>query len=175
MELAVFIVFAAIALAGATATVVWRSPIRSALSLIVCLFGLAGLYVTLYAHFLAAMQVLVYAGAIMVLFAFAIMMLGSEPPKENRFRFPWLQLLSGAVVALLVGKFVKALLNSAPSHGLVQAPLDGEAFGSVSGVADVMLRQFLMPFELISVLLLVAVVVAVVVAKNRFFREVEKK
>lgn len=174
MELAVFAVFALLTLAGALATVIWRSPIRAALSLIVCLFGLAGLYVTLYAHFLAAMQVLVYAGAIMVLFAFAIMMLGAGPLDEKRSRVPWLQILSGTVVALLLGKVVKALLNAAPSHGTAQAVLDGDSFGSVGAVADVMLKQFLMPFELISVLLLVAVVVAVVVAKNRFFREVEK-
>lgn len=175
MELAVFVIFAVIALVGALATVTWKSPIRAALSLVVCLFGLAGLYVTLWAHFMAAMQILVYAGAIMVLFAFAIMMLGPEPLEERKPGVPWLQILSGTVVVLLVGKFVKALLNTAPGHGVVSAAVDAESFGSVSGVANVMLRQFLMPFELISILLLVAIVVAVVVGKNRFFREVEKR
>ncbi len=174
MELAVFAVFALIAVVGAVATISWRNPIRSALSLVICLFGLAGIYVTLYAHFLAAMQILVYAGAIMVLFAFAIMMLGAEALEREAKGFPWLQVLSGVVIALLVGKFVKALWSSPPLAG-EQALVDGETFGTVSGIAQVMMKQFLLPFELISVLLLVAVVVAVMVGKNRFFREEEKR
>jgi NADH-quinone oxidoreductase subunit J len=169
MEMALFIALAAISLVGAALTIIWSSPLRSAFSLLLCLLGLAGLYVTLFAHFLAAMQVLVYAGAVMVLFVFVVMLLGlpSELPPP---RVKILGIVSGLAVLLLVGKFTKVLWSAQPGIASTGAPV-GDDFGSIGAVGDLLLRQFLLPFEMISLLLLVAVVGAVVIARRRFWRE----
>ncbi len=170
MEMAFFAVLAAITLGGGTLTIVWQSPLRSALSLLLALVGLAGLYVTLLGHFLAAMQVLVYAGAIMVLFVFAILLLDLSRLKRTEASVTALAMVSGLVVLFLFGKFAKVLMSVRPGIHTTGAPLP-EDFGTVSAVGETLFRQFLMPFEMVSLLLLVAVVVAVVVARKRFWRE----
>jgi NADH-quinone oxidoreductase subunit J len=169
MEMALFISLAAITLVGAALTIIWSSPLRSAFSLLLCLLGLAGLYVTLFAHFLAAMQVLVYAGAVMVLFVFVVMLLGLPkdlPPPRVKV----LAAISGLTVLLLVGKFTKVLWFYKPGITSTGAPITDD-FGSIGAVGDLLFRQFLLPFEMISLLLLVAVVGAVVIARRSFGRE----
>jgi NADH-quinone oxidoreductase subunit J len=169
MEQVIFAILAAVALVAALATIAWRSPLRSAFSLIVCLFSLAGIFVTLLAHFLAAMQLLVYAGAIMVLFVFVIMLLDlSERAADVKLTL--LPVLGVLAVLAVAGKFAKTVLSSHPLVGGVP-PSVPDSFGTIPGVADLLLGQFLLPFELISLLLLVAVVGAVVIARRRFWRE----
>ncbi len=174
MDFIVFAVLSAAAIVAGLATIAWKNPIRSALSLIICLFALAGVYVTLYAHFIAAMQVLVYAGAIMVLFVFVIMLLNLQEGKLAEAKVTIVSVLSGVVVLLLVGKFYRVLSTFGSNGGpMVPGKGIGPEFGTVSPIGEMLFKQFLLPFELVSVLLLIAVVGAVVIARRRFWREGE--
>jgi NADH-quinone oxidoreductase subunit J len=172
MEFIVFCILAAVALVGAILTVSCASAVRSAMSLILCLFAVAGLFVLLKAHFIAAMQVLVYAGAIMVLFVFVVMLLNLSPERFGRARVTVLGVVSGLAVLLVAGKLARTIVMVPPdaSPAVPGQPL-GPDFGSVSTVGQLLFKQFLLPFELTSVLLLVAVVAAIVIARQRFSRE----
>jgi NADH-quinone oxidoreductase subunit J len=162
MELIAFLVFAAIAVACAVSLVVQRHPIASALSLIGVMGSLAILYLLLGAEFIAAVQLIVYAGAIMVLFVFVIMLLnaGAEKPMgkswpSRLFGIPLLTVFL-ALVAYLVQAY-------APSLGLIR-------FGAVStGAADIgrtLYTKYLLHFEITSVLVLIAILGAVVLARK---------
>jgi len=170
MERVFFGLLAALALGGAVATISWRSPWRCALSLLVCLLALAGIYVMLLAHFLAAMQVLVYAGAVMALFIFVVMLLNVDPDATRGNRVRVMGVAAGVAVLLVAGKFAKTVVNHAGTDTSAVVPV-GDEFGSVGRVGRLLFEQFLMPFELVSLLLLVAVVGAAVIARRRFWRE----
>jgi NADH-quinone oxidoreductase subunit J len=149
--------------ATAAGVVVAKNPVHAAMSLVAAFFFLAGIYVLLAAHLVAVMQVLVYAGAVMVLFLFVIMLisLGDEHLLEERYR--GMQLL-GVVGALgLVAVLAWAILDV--SQG-APGPLPAD-FGTVKAVGRALYTHFLLPFEATSLLLLAAIVGAVVVAKER--------
>ena len=158
-------VIAAAGLLSMAAQVVWqRSPLRGALALIAALCFQAGLYVLLSAPFVAAMQVLVYAGAIMVLFVFVIMLLNLGPDEAGRLRQVTLSKVVGSVAAVaLVGRLVAA----ACAQKGVGAPGRGLPNGSVRHVGELMLTDYLVGFEAVSVVLLVAVVGSVVLGFRR--------
>lgn len=158
--------FSVIAVATAMLTVISSNPLRSALFLVVNLFCVAGIYLTLSAFFLSAVQVIVYAGAIMVLFLFVIMLLNLSSPEryKNALRYqPAIAIgVAGSVASFLVLVFGRTLqgLPAGSGTGFV---------GSVSGVGKELyspVRPWLFPFELTSVLLLVAVIGAVVLARR---------
>lgn len=165
-----FWVFSAIAVLSALLCVTRRNPVASALWLIATLFSLAGLFVLFDAQFIAVMQVLVYAGAIMVLFLFVIMLLNLGRP-EGRDARGWI----GGLVALAwgAGLAVELLVfRSGISGQSGFLPPDAvarmtQAQGAVGVVAHPMFSDFLVPFEVTSILLLAAVVGAVVLAKRR--------
>nr|HID59356.1 NADH-quinone oxidoreductase subunit J [Desulfobacterales bacterium] len=172
--LAIFFVFSAISVISALAVILNRNPVKSALSLVVCFFSLGGLYLLLQAEFIAVMQVLVYAGAIMVLFLFVIMFLnlGPEGLKERRGAI----ISPGAswgIIYLLVPIFLSLLY--AIHHPQAFTGASGEytseaiaaAGGNTRSIAMVLFSKYLLPFEVTSVLLLVAVVGAIVLAKKR--------
>jgi len=150
-----------------------RNPVHAALALVSALFFIAGLFVMLSATFLAAMQILVYAGAIMVLFIFVIMLLNLRSSELGEARITGIKVVTALAGLLLVGKLVKTALTGA--HGAASpVVLEGPGeFGAIGPVGEVLFKQFLLPFELTSVLLLVAVIAAVVVARRRFGRGVE--
>lgn len=162
--------FASLAVGGAIGTVLSRSPVSSLLSLVLTFFSLAAIYILLGAHFIGAIQVMVYAGAIMVLFLFVIMLLnlGHDYKKDLRGG-GWL--LGASSVAGLGAYFAwRAVRGDGESVVAAGAELAAKAMpegNAVGVVADPLFRQFLMPFELTSVLLLVAVVGAVLLAKRR--------
>ncbi|HYC55791.1 MAG TPA: NADH-quinone oxidoreductase subunit J [Candidatus Binatia bacterium] len=163
MSAFLFYPLAACALAGALGVVLARNPVRSALSLVVTLFFLAVFYVFLQAHLVAALQIIVYAGAVMVLFLFVITLLNLESDSGVRER-PALAaagFLAGAVVAILLAK---GLLDSTvpDARGVTL----GETFGTTKVLARQLFSEYLVAFELTSILLLVAVVGAVVLAKR---------
>jgi NADH-quinone oxidoreductase subunit J len=137
----------------------------AAMNLVAAFFFLAGIYVLLAAHLIAFMQILVYAGAVMVLFLFVIMLLslGDEHLlKERKSAMQYLGVLGGVgVLAVLVAAIARAGEGMAP----LRVP-DG-AFGTVKAVGNVLFTEYLLPFEATSLLLLVAIVGAVVVAKER--------
>lgn len=170
MEQALFAMLATLAVGGAVATVAFANPLRSAFALLLTLFALAGLYVTLQAHFLAAMQILVYAGAISVLFVFVTMMLDVRRAEYDERVLKVEYVVGGLCVLLLAGKFAKVVLAWKPGMAESAGSADAQ-FGTIERVGELLFRQFMAPFEMISLLLLVAVVGAVVVARRRFWRE----
>jgi NADH-quinone oxidoreductase subunit J len=160
-----FAVCAALCLAGALLVVTAKNPIRSAMGLLTTIVGIAGLFLRLNAQFLAAMQILVYAGAVVILFVFVIMLLGpgagadAKPLQRPSFS----QLIAGGLVAFL-GALAIGLIGNGDEH--VFATID-TAHGSVASVGGRIFKQGLVPFELATALLLVAVVGAIAVARSR--------
>jgi len=163
----VFWCFAVAAIVCALCCVLQRSPVVAALWLVGTMFNLAGLYVLLHAPFVAAVQVLVYAGAIMVLFLFVIMLLNLEKPTSD-FRGRYAILGAVGLVAVLGGQLVslRGTRSLGFDAGMLAAIRDPDA-NAVAQVATPMFEQWLIPFEIISVLLLAAIVGAVVLAKKR--------
>ena len=150
-----------------------RNPVHAALALVSTLFFLAGLFVMLAATFVAAMQILVYAGAIMVLFIFVIMLLNLGRDELGDARITGIKVATSLAVLLLIGKLVKVVWTSAYGPAPPVAFEGPAEFGSIGPVGELLFKQFLLPFEMTSVLLLVAVIAAVVVARSRFGRGVE--
>jgi NADH-quinone oxidoreductase subunit J len=162
-----FYVFALLVLGGGILTITRRSAIHSAISLIISLLGVAGIYLLQQAEFLFAVQIILYIGGIMVLFLFVIMLVNlDEAAKERQFNGQW---LIGVVSVVLVGGLVLYVMSKgAASLQIVpNAPLGAESRGNVEMLADVLFSQYLLPFEIASLLLLVAVVGSVVMAKKR--------
>ena len=169
MTLTFFWIFGVIAMAGGLLCITRKNPIGSALWLVVTLFALAAMYVLLDAQFIAALQVLVYAGAIMVLFLFVIMLLNLGRPGPSDIKGP----LGVGVAALLAGTLLLQLrvLGQAAPPEAVQLPAGTMAAlqqqGMVAAVATPLFDAYLIPFEITSLLLLAAIVGAVVLAKRK--------
>ncbi len=165
MDVVVFWIAAALALAGAAGVVLQRNPFYSVLSLVVHLIALAVLFLLLRAEFLAAAQVIVYAGAVMVLYVFVVAYVGgledslTEPNPTIRVLAPLFAL--GLLVELcvaIVGSGLKALDSEGPEVA--------GTFGSPSQIGEFFLTKFLLAFEVVSLLLLIAAVGAVVLARR---------
>ena len=164
-----FYAFALLTIGGAIATVTRRSAVHSAVSLIVSLLGVAGLYLLQQAEFLFAVQIVLYIGGIMVLFLFVIMLVNlDEAAKQTQFRKAW-----PLALACLIG-IVAEVWYFAQKHGeIVWPPPAGPAAtgagapGNTERIADVLFSEYLLPFEVASILLLVAVVGGVYMAKVR--------
>lgn len=160
------------ALLSAVGVVVQRSAIRSAMSLLAHIVALAGLFLTLHAHLLAALQVLVYAGAVVVLFVFVIMLIGARVPDPPPERGWVVKTTAAALVGILTFGLAAAVATVAPARPLIRACVpdaDPECaqFGGVDAFSRDLYRAGVVPFELISVLLTVAVVGAIGVARGR--------
>jgi NADH-quinone oxidoreductase subunit J len=173
---AYFFLCAALAVAGAAVTVLARNPIRSAMGLLFMILNIAGLFLALHAQFLAAIQLIVYAGAIVVLFLFVIMLLGpaSTPPFDHRGRVPraiGAAVFGGAGLSamLLLYQASRAAPDAKPQALLESTPVD---FGSVDQFGQILFTKGLLPFELSSALLMVAIVGAVAVARGKAKHEV---
>ena len=155
-----FFIFAAICVAGAINLLLQKHPIHSALSLIVVMGSLALLYLLLGAEFVAVIQIIVYAGAIMVLFVFTIMLLNAGAEEHT----------DGSRVALLFGAPATAALVGMVVYVLVRGtPIDvqiGKFVGTTKNVALMLFKEYLLPFEVTSVLILVAIMGAVVLARK---------
>ena len=165
----VFWIFAGLALGSGVLCVTRRSPVASALWLVVTMFSLAVLFVLLDAQFIAVLQVLVYAGAVMVLFLFVIMLLNLGRG-AGQDRKGVVGLTVGAVLAGMLFVQLRVLWNAAPP-ALIQVPNAmaqlQQQHGMVGSVAGPLYDAYLVPFEITSVLLLAAVVGAVVLAKRK--------
>ncbi len=167
MHPALFGTMAALLVASALSVILQRSPIRSALSLVVTLFLLAVVFLFLDAQLLAALQVIVYAGAVMVLFLFVIMLLNLQ---EDRPAMAKVAVRGAAafIASLFVLAAVRFIVGGAPSTGTTAMSTAVSAdFGSTEAVATLLFTRFLLAFEVTGVLLLVAIVGAVVLAKRR--------
>lgn len=165
-----FYLFASIAIAFSLLVVLKKSPASSAFSLVVVFFALAGVYAMLDAHLIAALQVLVYAGAIMVLFVFVIMLLNQDAPSFDLGRsHPALRIVSGVLGFVMLAVFIRALHDSgvtAPSGPFTPERV-AELGGNTQVVSQLMFSEYILPFELTSVLLLAGIVGAVTLAKRK--------
>ncbi len=161
MEVIVFVVAAIGALAGGLGVIGNRLPVRSALSLLLVLGSLAVMYLLLAAQFIAVLQVIVYAGAIVVLFLFVIMLLHGQLGKRSPDKLRW-QLPAGIVLAAV---FLSILLFTIRyGTGPAAAPLPPE-FGTAQSVGRTLFTSFLLPFEAASVILIVGIIAAVVIGR----------
>jgi len=158
----IFFVLAAVAVMGAISLIVQRHPIHSALSLIVVMVALAGLYLLMGAEFVAAVQIIVYGGAIMVLFVFVIMLLNAG--EEERTNFSKLATYAGIPLALAVAGFIGAAILR--SSGAQTAPAPSGALTSTKDLSMMLFSDFVYPFELTSFLILVAILGAIVLAQR---------
>ncbi|MBW2731804.1 MAG: NADH-quinone oxidoreductase subunit J [Deltaproteobacteria bacterium] len=158
-----FYIFGALTIAGALLTITRRNPVTAALWLVFTLFATAGVYLSLHATFMAAIQVLVYAGAIMVLFMFVVMMVGNTERQEfGIMRGLFSKVVALGAIALLGWRLISLLMRQAPA----KAAMVSDGYGSVHSMGGVLFREYLFPFEAISVLLLVAIVGAVVISRR---------
>jgi NADH-quinone oxidoreductase subunit J len=159
-----FLVLAALLVGSALAVVLHPNPVKSAMALVVTLFLLAVVFVLLEAHMIAALQIIVYAGAIMVLFLFVIMLLnlGDEEQRARPRRRVVVHGVAWAAGALLAVVLVR-LVAGAPLGRPAPAP---EGYGSAALVARSLFTDYVLPFELAGLLLLVAVIGPVVLAKR---------
>ncbi len=161
-QLAIFFVLAAIAVLGALSLILQRHPIHSALSLIVVMVALAGLYLLMGAEFVAAVQIIVYGGAIMVLFVFVIMLLNAGI--EERTNVSKLAGIAGIPLAVALLGFIAAAI--ARSGDAAQAGVQTGALASTKEISMMLFREFVYPFELTSFLILVAILGAIVLAQR---------
>lgn len=174
IELFVFVVASAMVLAGAVGVVVRKHPVHAALSLVMTLFGVAVLFIAQQAHFLAVVQVIVYAGAIVVLFLFVIMLLGVDNAEDLHIEPFKVQRPIAAVVgaglvsviglAIIVSRSVKVPLVT-QSQAVQDATLDPQD-GNVRALARDVFSDHVLAFELTSVLLVIAVIATVMLARK---------
>jgi NADH-quinone oxidoreductase subunit J len=166
MEIALFIIFGLLAVAGALNLLFQRHPINSALSLVVVMMSLAVLYWSLGAEFLAAAQVIVYAGAIMVLFVFVVMLLNAgEEDRTHGSKIATIAGIPGAAAIFCLLSFV--FLSERKQLGTTQ--LGGYLTSTVSNISELshtLFTSLLLPFEVTSILILVAILGAVVLARK---------
>ncbi len=172
IETALFVILAVVTTVTAVLVIIQRNPVSSAIYLIVTFFCLAGIYLLLQAEFIAVIQILVYAGAIMVLFLFVVMLLNLEKEKrmiaKHRLQ-KVVGVLLGAVLLFQIGMiFRSALLRFSFLDGAKGnlSPEKVAQLGNTQVVAQLLFTDFLLPFEITSVLLLVAIIGAIVLAKR---------
>jgi len=161
MELIFFILFGAIATGGAIMVVTRRHPMASALYLILTLFAVAALFVLRQAHFLAAIQVIIYAGAVVVLFIFVIMLINVPEDRLPVERTTALRVLGVVLAGLLI------LESAVIARRFGMPKLPAADSGSVEAVGRALFTDYLLAFEVTSVLLLAAVIGAIALAKKK--------
>jgi NADH-quinone oxidoreductase subunit J len=159
---AFFFLFAAAAVGFGINLLVQRHPIYSALSLIGVMASLASLYLMLGAEFIAAVQIIVYAGAIMVLFVFVIMLLNAGEEEVNNKR-KLIKALGLPMGTILVAILATVIMRQFPAEAMVRF---GDFGGHTAPIGRLLFREFLLPFEIVSVLILIAIVGAVVLARK---------
>lgn len=158
-----FYFLSAITLATAFLTIYSKNPIHSAIYLVICFFTIAGHYLLFNAQFLAIVHIIVYSGAIMVLFLFTIMLMNLN--KEDEVHKPRITRLGAITVFVLMSVvLVTIFINSNPIVGT--EPETGEDFQSIKKLGTLLLNEYMVPFEFASILLLVAMIGVVLLSKK---------
>lgn len=158
-----FCILSVVTLATAFLTIYSKNPIHSAIYLVICFFSIAGHYLLLNAQFLAIVHVIVYSGAIMILFLFTVMLMNLN--KENEVHKPRVTRLGAIVLFCLMCLVLIAIfINSKPIVG--EYTTTGEDYQSIKLLGKVLLNEYMVPFEFASVLLLVAMIGAVLLSKK---------
>jgi NADH-quinone oxidoreductase subunit J len=161
MEMVLFFILAVVAVASGVGVIAQRSAVKSALFLLVNFCCLAGLYILLNAQFVAVVQIIIYAGAIVVLFLFVVMLLGVERAEETVDLRRYQRISGVALGALLLVGLVWALVQTMP----VMA--SGPMSDGVRAIGQALVTGYVVPFELAALVLLVAIIGALVLAKRR--------
>jgi NADH-quinone oxidoreductase subunit J len=156
--------FALLMLVFGAAVVINRNPVASALSLVVCFLGLAALFVSLNAFFVGVIQVLVYAGAVMVLFLFIIMLLNLRAEKLRKINWP--ATAGGIAVAVVFLAQVLSVIGRYQPAGQSFPPLTGTALDDVRGIGMRLFESYNLPLQIIGILVLVATIGVVVLSKR---------
>jgi NADH-quinone oxidoreductase subunit J len=167
METVIFYVLAAITMLSALFVVFLRRPVHNVVFMIMTMVSLAGLFLLLHAEFVAMVQLVVYAGAVMVLFLFVIMLLNLEslnPVQDAKAARMWVGALLGLGFLVLIGPVLKAFL---PSGKIVGAAAFAPGLSNTEIVARELFTTYLLPFEIASVLLLAAIIGTVIVSRKR--------
>jgi len=161
--LIIFFVLSAITLASAFLTIYSKNPIHSAIYLVICFFSIAGHYLLLNAQFLAIVHIIVYSGAIMILFLFTIMLMNLN--KEDEVHKPRVTRLGAIVLfTLMCAILISIFINSKPISDIYDN--SGEDYQSIKVLGKVLLNEYMVPFEFASVLLLVAMIGTVLLSKK---------
>ena len=165
-----FYIFAAVAIGGAMGVVMAKSPVSSLMFMVTTLASLAATFVMLEAHFLGAVQIIVYAGAIMVLFLFVIMLLNLGHDYHRDLRGGFYAVISFAVIGAMAGMLARQFRGAASVHvaGAGARSIDAAPApcGVVGAIAEPLYTTYVVPFEITGILLLVAIVGALVLAKR---------
>jgi NADH-quinone oxidoreductase subunit J len=168
----VFLTLAAMATTSAFGMVVSRNPVSSLMFLVMTFFSLSGIFVLFDAHFLAAVQIIVYAGAIMVLFLFVIMLLNLGHIRKTDVRGTggkMLAMIGGSLLFALLGGYIIRGTKTTMAGGMGEETYEAllRSRGAVGAVADPLFNNYLVPFEVTSLLLLVAMVGSIVLARRK--------
>jgi len=163
MELALFLLLASITSISSLLVIILKNPIASAISLVVCFLSVAGIYALLDAHFIAVIQIMVYAGAIMVLFLFVIMMLNLSEAELGKRKITVLKVIGVVAVGyiLLKGFSILRIASVAKVSSIL-----AQGFGTTEVVGKSLFTDYLLPFELTSLVLLVAIIGVVLLARR---------
>ena len=167
-QMLIFYAFAFLIALCSVMVVASRNPVASAMFLVADLFLLAGIYASIDAHFVAAIQVLVYAGAIVVLFMFVIMLLNLSPDSRDQLKIPAPEffVLILTVVGFLVMGGLLATSQPGATMGQMTPEVIAQTGGNTVSVGMVLFTKYLWPFELASILILLAIIASVVIAKK---------
>lgn len=167
MELIVFILASAMVLAGGIGVIVRPNPVHAALSLVLTLFGVAVHFVALEAHFLAAVQIIVYAGAIVVLFLFVIMLLGVDKSEDLSIEpFPVQRPVAVVIGAAVAGLVIAAVVRARSTIAEADTPLASDGDSNIQLLARNLFSDHVFAFEFTSILLIVAVAGTVVLTRK---------
>lgn len=169
----IFLFVAAVAVFAAFNVILQRNPIYSALALIITMCALAGTFLMLEAQFVATMQVIVYAGAVMVLFVFVIMLLNVRTEEARQDRVKYLKLVAPLLFIALLGEVIFVARSVTTTAPPLATTGNEPAFGTVESIGEAMFSSYLFPFEATSVLILMAMVGSLVLARRRTMSEAE--
>lgn len=158
-----FFYFAGVIAVTSILVVALRNPVYSALALLIMFFHVAGLYVTLHAEFLAAVQIVVYAGAILVLYLFVVMLLNVKTEERYHNQLP----VAGLLGVMLCTEVILLLIQSRTATSVAAATADPvTTAGNTETIGEVLYSTYLFPFEVASLILLVAMIGAIILAKK---------
>ena len=162
----IFLYFAAVILVSAVLTVTRKNPIHSALFLVLTFLSVAVLYILLYSQFIAIVQVVVYAGAIVMLIVFVVMLLDLESELRSRLKIVSSKVIGGFLAVLFLFGILYSVVAKSPT-GKMGSYTPDKVNANVKAVGEVLFTQYLFPFEIVSVLLVAAVIGAVILSKKR--------
>lgn len=169
-----FFYFGSVIVLCAFLVVALRNPVHSVIALLVMFFHIAGLFVTLHAEFLAAVQLIVYAGAILVLYLFVVMILNLQKDDSYQRQVKWGLGLGLLALAEVIAIISKVALPEEPASGAAAAGEAATAVGNTEMVGKALYTTYLFPFEVASLILLVAMIGAIIMAKKGIMGPAEK-